>query len=90
MSWEIRNCLIPRAICFNNSSSVIFAVPFLITTQNDNFICNFTMTYLSFRKKCFMFVKSFLFMITQPYLTEKKDTLILRLPQFLLIFCKTS
>lgn len=48
MPWETRICLIPQAICFNNSSSVICAVPFTIVAQIEHFIQNFTMTYLSF------------------------------------------
>ena len=58
MPREMRSCLIPRAICFNNSLSVICAVPLSITAQNDNFKRNFLMTYLSFWQKGFMFVEN--------------------------------
>ena len=58
MPRETRICLIPQAICFNNSSSVICAVPFTIPAQIECFIQNFTMTYLSLLQKCFMFVES--------------------------------
>ena len=58
MPRETRICLIPQAICFNNSSSVICAVPFTIVAQIECFIQNFTMTYLSFWQKCFMFTKN--------------------------------
>ena len=56
MPRETRICLMPQAICFNNSSSVICAVPFTIVAQIEHFIQNFTMTYLSFWQKCFRFV----------------------------------
>lgn len=56
MPRETLICLMPQAICFNNSSSVICAVPFTIVAQIEHFIQNFTMTYLSFRRNCFMFV----------------------------------
>lgn len=56
MPRETRICLMPQAICFNNSSSVICAVPFTIVAQIEHFIQNFTMTYLSFQQKCFRFV----------------------------------
>ena len=62
MPRETRICLMPQAICFNNSSSVICAVPFTIVAQIEHFIQNFTMTYLSFRKKCFRFVGSIFIM----------------------------
>ena len=60
MPRETRICLIPQAICFNNSSSVICAVPLAITVQSECFIQYFTMTYLSFQQKCFRFVKDFI------------------------------
>ena len=56
MPRETRICLIPQAICFNNFSSVICAVPFTIVAQIEHFIQNFTMTYLSLLQKCFRFV----------------------------------
>lgn len=56
MPRETRICLIPQAICFNNSSSVICAVPFTIVAQIECFIQNFTMTHLSLWQKCFRFV----------------------------------
>lgn len=55
MPRETRICLMPQAICFNNSSSVICAVPFTIVAQIEHFIQNFTMIYLSFRQKCFRY-----------------------------------
>ena len=58
MPRETRICLMPQAICFNNSSSVICAVPFTISAQIECFIQNFTMTYLSFYKNCFRFVEN--------------------------------
>ena len=60
MPRETRICLMPQAICFNNSSSVICAVPFAILAQIECFIQNFTMTYLSFYQKCFRFVGRYL------------------------------
>lgn len=55
MPRETRICLMPQAICFNNSSSVICAVPFTIVAQIECFIQKFAMTYLSFWQNCFMF-----------------------------------
>ena len=60
MPRETRICLMPQAICFNNSSSVICAVPLAIIAQNECFIHYFTMTYLSFYQKCFRFVGRYL------------------------------
>ena len=57
MPRETRICLMPQAICFNNSSSVICAVPFTIVAQIECFIQKFTMTYLSFWQICFRFAK---------------------------------
>ena len=59
MPRETRICLMPQAICFNNSSSVICAVPLAISVQIEHFIQNFTMTYLSFQQKRFRFVGKF-------------------------------
>ena len=59
MPRETRICLMPQAICFNNSSSVICAVPFTISAQIECFIQNLTITYLSFCQKCFRFVEDF-------------------------------
>lgn len=59
MPRETRICLMPQAICFNNSSSVICAVPFAIIVQIECFIQNSTMTYLSFQQKRFKFVEFF-------------------------------
>lgn len=59
MPRETRICLMPQAICFNNSSSVICAVPLAIIAQSECFIQYFTMTYLSFCQKCFRFVEIF-------------------------------
>jgi len=56
MPRETRICLMPQAICFNNSSSVICAVPLAIVAQIEHFIQNFTMTHLSFQQNCFRFV----------------------------------
>lgn len=90
MPRETRICLMPQAICFNNSSSVICAVPLAIVAQIEHFIQNFTMTYLSFQQNCFRFAERFLFMVKQLYQTKRKESLILELPQFLLSFCKIS
>ncbi len=57
MPRETRICLMPQAICFNNSSSVICAEPLAIVAQIEHFIQNFAMTYLSFLQKRFRFVE---------------------------------
>ena len=59
MPRETRICLMPQAICFNNSSSVICAVPLAIIAQSECFIQKITMTYLSFQQKRFIFAKNF-------------------------------